>query len=157
MTDWPLALCDAQTVDMDRDFVATDVVARDGFTENYQVYFNPEHKWYYLNKQLPSEVIIFRQTDTEKRFATGMSSPKGRPNQMETDSHQVCLMQDFGILCLYRTKSPEKAWRLEPSFTTEAKILSLANYVLDRRESRTYLDTGTVINHVAVAASSRTK
>ena len=87
MTDWPLALCDAQTVDMDRDFVATDVVARDGFTENYQIYFNPEHKWYYLNKQLPSEVIIFRQTDTEERFATGMSSPKGRPNQMETDSH----------------------------------------------------------------------
>lgn len=73
MTDWPLAVCDVQTVDMDRDYIATDVVDRNGFTENYQVYFNPKHKWYYLNKQLPSEVVIFRQTDTDKRFATGTS------------------------------------------------------------------------------------
>jgi hypothetical protein len=56
---------------MDRDCMATDVVMRDGFTENYQVYCQPEHKWYYLNKQLPSEAIIFRQTDTDERFATG--------------------------------------------------------------------------------------
>lgn len=53
--------------------MATDVVDRGGFTENYQVYFNPDHKWYYLNKQLPSEVVVFRQTDSDQRFATGTS------------------------------------------------------------------------------------
>jgi len=74
VTDWPLALCDVQTVDVDRDCIATDVVTREGFTENYQVYWNEEQRWYYLGKQLAEEVIIFRQTDTDERWATGESS-----------------------------------------------------------------------------------
>jgi hypothetical protein len=53
--------------------MATDVVMRDGFTENYQIYHNDEHVWYYLNNQLADEVIVFRQTDTEEVYATGKS------------------------------------------------------------------------------------
>lgn len=51
--------------------MATDVVMRHGFTENYQVYHNVEHKWYYLGNQGADEVIVFRQTDTEANNATG--------------------------------------------------------------------------------------
>jgi len=72
VTDWPLAVCDAQSVDMQRDCMATDVVTRTGFTENYQIYHRQEHMWYYLNKQLADEVIVFRQTDTEEKYATGV-------------------------------------------------------------------------------------
>lgn len=53
--------------------MATDVVTRTGFTENYQIYHNDDHMWYYLSDQLANEVIVFRQTDTEEKFATGES------------------------------------------------------------------------------------
>jgi len=91
LTDWPLALCDAQTVDKQWDCIASDVVTRTGFTENFQCYYNPDHKWYYLNNQLDSEVIIFRQTDTEERFAIGVPhasfyNPKVRVDEKPRES-----------------------------------------------------------------------
>lgn len=64
LTDWPLAVCDAATVDAN-DLIASDVVTRTGFTENSLVYFNPRHKWFYLDSQMPTELIIFRQVDTQ--------------------------------------------------------------------------------------------
>jgi hypothetical protein len=64
-------LCDAQTVNLEEDCIATDVVTRTGWTENYQIYPNPRHQWYYLNKQEADEVAIFRQCDTDETFATG--------------------------------------------------------------------------------------
>jgi hypothetical protein len=54
--------------------MATDVVTREDFTENYQIYWNQEQRWYYLGKQLAEEVIIFRQTDTDGRWTTGECS-----------------------------------------------------------------------------------
>jgi len=72
LTDWPLALCDARTVNPAQDLADTDVVMRTGVTENYSIYANSEHKWYYLNNQLASEVLLFRQTDTDPRFAIGV-------------------------------------------------------------------------------------
>jgi hypothetical protein len=71
VSDWPLAVCDVQTVDTERDCMATDVVTRTGFTENYQIYHDEGHLWYYLNQQLADEVVIFRQTDTDEKSATG--------------------------------------------------------------------------------------
>jgi len=32
--------------------------------ENRQLYFNPEHKWFYLSNQQPSEAWVFIQSDT---------------------------------------------------------------------------------------------
>ncbi len=46
---------------------------------------------------------------------------------MEADSHEVYLMQDFGILWLCRMKTRERAWRLELLFTTKVGKLDLAN------------------------------
>jgi len=72
LTDWPLALCDTTTVE-EQDYIDADAVARLGFTENRQVYYNPKHVWYYLSKQLPSELLVFRQADTEPKFGTGVA------------------------------------------------------------------------------------
>lgn len=58
--------------------MATDVVTREGFTENYQIYHNELHRWYYLNNQLADEVIVFRQTDTDERYNTGKSKSVSR-------------------------------------------------------------------------------
>jgi hypothetical protein len=68
VTDWPLGLCNATSVDPTKDFANMDVVFRNVLTENYQIYPNDKHSWYYLNKQVPSEIWLFRQADTEEGF-----------------------------------------------------------------------------------------
>lgn len=65
LSDWPLAVCDEETVDGNEDYIASDVVSRSGFTENYLIYFNPRHRWYYLSRQKATELVLFRQADTQ--------------------------------------------------------------------------------------------
>ncbi|KAH7400429.1 methyltransferase [Cadophora sp. MPI-SDFR-AT-0126] len=67
LRDWPLGLCDPTTVEADSDLRAADIVYSEYVVENYQVHFTPEQKWYYLDNQLPSEVIVFRQSDSDMR------------------------------------------------------------------------------------------
>ena len=64
MRDWPLALCDATTVTAENDFEPADLVYADYVVENCQVYYRKEQKWYYLRDQVPSEALVFRQTDS---------------------------------------------------------------------------------------------
>ena len=71
VTDWPLAMCDVRTLDPTTDLIETDVIFRDGYTENMSVYSNPNMKWYYLNKQQADEILIFSQSDTVEKYMTG--------------------------------------------------------------------------------------
>jgi len=64
LRDWPLGLVDLTTVDPD-DLIPADQVYAQYVTENVQVHFNPGQKWYYLKDQLPSELIVFRQNDSQ--------------------------------------------------------------------------------------------
>lgn len=73
LTDWPLAVCDSRSISMSRDCIATDIVERVGFTENYQVYYHADMHFCYLSGQLPSEIILFRQTDTEEGCESGVA------------------------------------------------------------------------------------
>ncbi|KAF1815307.1 putative CmcJ-like methyltransferase [Eremomyces bilateralis CBS 781.70] len=84
LTDWPLSVCDARSVSIEQDCEATDVVERTGFTENYQVYFNPAQHFCYLNRQLASELVVFRQSDTKPGCTTAGSPHAGfrNPNTM---------------------------------------------------------------------------
>src|SRR5277367_5207993 len=65
LSDWPLALCDAESVNYETDLIAADIVSRTGYTENFQVYYNPNHRWYYLGGQKPTELALFCQGDTK--------------------------------------------------------------------------------------------
>ncbi|KAI9733661.1 MAG: hypothetical protein M1834_003263 [Cirrosporium novae-zelandiae] len=71
LNDWPLGLCDAQSVDFANDTMAGDIVFRDWATENMQVRYNPMQKWYYLPDHIPSEVLIFKSADSEGDGANG--------------------------------------------------------------------------------------
>lgn len=62
--DWPLALCDAKTVDLANDLVTSDVAYQDHSEENYQVHYNPQRRWLYLSDQQPSEMLVFRCADS---------------------------------------------------------------------------------------------
>jgi hypothetical protein len=62
--DYPLALCDKQSVDVRKDLEPQDIVDRDEVLENVHVYHRKKHAWYYLNGQKDTELLIFRQADT---------------------------------------------------------------------------------------------
>ncbi|KAK1765944.1 hypothetical protein QBC33DRAFT_620855 [Phialemonium atrogriseum] len=62
--EWPLALCDASSVDPS-DLRAHDTVFDPTTSrENLMVHFNANQRWYYLSEQLPSELWVFRQCDS---------------------------------------------------------------------------------------------
>lgn len=46
--------------------MAGDVVDRNQVFENTQVHYNPEQKWYYLSGQMPDELIMFKNADSEE-------------------------------------------------------------------------------------------
>ncbi|KAK8059318.1 hypothetical protein PG996_009248 [Apiospora saccharicola] len=62
--DWPLAICDAATVE-DQDLEAHDQVLPEVVRENYMVRHNAKHRWYYLSGQTTSELLVFRQVDSD--------------------------------------------------------------------------------------------
>ena len=68
LVDWPLAVCDAASVDFENDTMAGDVVERAKAFENTQVHFNHHQKWYYLKDQLPSELLIFKNADSQSIY-----------------------------------------------------------------------------------------
>ena len=80
LVDWPLALCDASTVNFANDTMPGDVVDRDAIFENTQVHFSQGQKWFYLSNQLPSEMLIFKNADSDEKFGASPgeynSSPK---------------------------------------------------------------------------------
>jgi len=75
LVDWPLAICDASTVDFSNDTMAGDVVDREAVFENTQVHYNAEQKWYYLPNQMPSELLIFKNADSEEKVGASPGSP----------------------------------------------------------------------------------
>lgn len=64
--DWPLTLCDGSTLS------SSDLVECDHIRRHYQgstLYLlpNPKQKWYYLSKQHPDEVTIFKNFDSSTK------------------------------------------------------------------------------------------
>ncbi|ESK87703.1 hypothetical protein Moror_1855 [Moniliophthora roreri MCA 2997] len=56
--DWPLAVCDYRSVNLKEDLVPVDLVYPDRVGETFNVKYNPEHKWKYLQGITPEEVIL---------------------------------------------------------------------------------------------------
>ncbi|KAK3321236.1 hypothetical protein B0T19DRAFT_431908 [Cercophora scortea] len=93
---YPLAFCSARTV-KDGDLVATDAVYNDGLLETYLVYANPQHEWWYLSLQEPSELVVFRCTDT-----TGPPVPHTAfLNPKTCDSTEMRESIEFRVIVVY--------------------------------------------------------
>jgi hypothetical protein len=60
----PLALCDASSMAED-DLVRADHIRRKFKGETLFTYYSPHHKWYYVSKQTPDEVILFKNFDSD--------------------------------------------------------------------------------------------
>ncbi|CAK1367591.1 unnamed protein product [Cercospora beticola] len=59
LRDYPLAYCDASSVNQETDLMITDEVFPKMASEIYQVLHNPAHKWYWIPDQTEDEVAIF--------------------------------------------------------------------------------------------------
>ncbi|KAK3984746.1 hypothetical protein QBC44DRAFT_353461 [Cladorrhinum sp. PSN332] len=72
LTEYPLAMCDFSSVDPETDYeLCDDVHMNHGVDENYLVYNRPGHKWYYISNQEPTEILFFREYDSEIGFRSG--------------------------------------------------------------------------------------
>lgn len=66
LKDWPLAFCDASTVDPVEDLVPSDDVHIQDVIESIQVRYNSKQKWCYLREQSASEILVFKAADSKK-------------------------------------------------------------------------------------------
>lgn len=90
VNDWPLAFCDASTVET-KDLAVTDMVYPTYYTENLSVAYNDDRRWYYLSDHQPDELIIFKQSDTEPESLPGVphtsfSNPSADPAESPRES-----------------------------------------------------------------------
>jgi hypothetical protein len=66
LEDWPLALCDDQSV-APEDLIATDLFYKDRTGETYSVGHNAAHRWFYAPRMSRDEVLLFRCYDSTER------------------------------------------------------------------------------------------
>ncbi|KAK1621897.1 hypothetical protein BDP81DRAFT_271069, partial [Colletotrichum phormii] len=72
LRDYPMAYCDAKTMDPSMDLLTVDEVFPTVANEVYQVLYNPKHEWYYMPDQGSDEVAIFAGYDSERGQAVAV-------------------------------------------------------------------------------------
>ena len=79
--DWPLALCDYQSVDLDKDVVANDCLHEANVGENWLLHANENHRWFYMSGQEEDDLIVFRNIDSEgilpRKYCSSSNSQLG--------------------------------------------------------------------------------
>ena len=63
--DHPISMCDYRSVNHQTDRVPTDIVFPDYLGETYNFFPNPEHRFYYLDRQMPDEACLIKCSDTK--------------------------------------------------------------------------------------------
>ncbi|KAL9104085.1 MAG: hypothetical protein Q9163_000937 [Psora crenata] len=76
--DWPLAVCDASTLNREEDLRPIDSVFAHGYIEGYTVHHNPKQRWCYLSDQQPSELWVFNTADTGSRAPESAGRGRGK-------------------------------------------------------------------------------
>ena len=72
LLDSPLAVCDARTV-KPSELVASDLVYPHRVGETYSVKYNPDHRWFYVQRMTADEILLLKcfdsKLDGRARFA----------------------------------------------------------------------------------------
>lgn len=74
--DWPLALCDFESVDWEEDTTANDAIHPQRLGENWLLHHSEKHLWYYLSAMEEDDLIVLRNADSEGKRSC-MSSCRG--------------------------------------------------------------------------------
>lgn len=70
----PLAVCDWQSVDWKRDWIAKKFIYPSGWSELGSPMYHQDHRWYWLSDQQPDEALVFVQFDSDKVNEGGMTT-----------------------------------------------------------------------------------
>lgn len=64
--DYPLAMADFRSINVDEDLVATKLKYPSWLLdqETFAVKYNPKHKWYYWSHMRPNEILLFKCYDS---------------------------------------------------------------------------------------------
>lgn len=98
--DTPLALCDAESVATD-DLIATDLKFPDRTGEVYRIGYNPAHRWFYVPRLQPDEVILLKSFDSAEdgraRFTphTAFDDPATAPGAARRQSIESRVLAFF--------------------------------------------------------------
>ncbi|KAF2802768.1 uncharacterized protein BDZ99DRAFT_492026 [Mytilinidion resinicola] len=65
----PLTFCDYKTVDIDRDYLAADLIFPHYIGEQYLVKHHPNHRWHFLSNQRPEEFTLMKCWDNKPDVA----------------------------------------------------------------------------------------
>lgn len=85
--DWPLAVCDYISIDLENDIRSADRVNVDRIGENQLLHPNKKHRWYYIKGQQPDNLFVFRNIDSTGKRARAFhcafynSHAQGPPRQ----------------------------------------------------------------------------
>ena len=58
--DWPLALCDYRSFDLEKDTFPASLIAAAGTGEVLVVKYNENHKWKFLHGMTPEDIVLFK-------------------------------------------------------------------------------------------------
>ncbi len=108
-SDWPLALCDHRTIDLEKDIERCDNVGKNHLTESLLLYKSDAHRWYFFEEQTPNEVLLFSNC-----HSSGLEAPcEFRLMQIwsELIFWQSVLMLLLTFKMTIYQNSPEKASR----------------------------------------------
>ncbi|KAI6383229.1 hypothetical protein MCOR25_000150 [Pyricularia grisea] len=72
LRDYPMAYCDAKTMDPSTDLLTVDEVFPTVANEVYQVLYSPRHQWYWIPDQQVDEVAIFAGYDSRRGQAVAV-------------------------------------------------------------------------------------
>lgn len=70
VVDWPLGVCDSNSVNKASDLVATDNVWSYTVLETYNLLYNPKQAWYFVSNQTSEDVLLFKGFDNAKGVST---------------------------------------------------------------------------------------
>ncbi|KAF9263751.1 hypothetical protein L218DRAFT_926909 [Marasmius fiardii PR-910] len=73
--DWPLALCDFQSIDRKRDLVPTALLYPDREGETFGVKFNEGHRWKYRKGMTPEDVVLIKCYDSIEDGSVAVLTP----------------------------------------------------------------------------------
>jgi len=104
LLDWPLALCDYRSVDVEGDIVPSDTVFLDKVTETLQVHFSPEHQWWFLPGQTRSEVLLFKIFEKDVNKALVCPHAAFQPEDGTHGKHQYRESVEVRAMVFYGNK-----------------------------------------------------
>jgi hypothetical protein len=87
--DWPLAVCDFQSIDPERDTTNNDSLHFTRVGENTLLHPAESHRWWCLSGMEPDDLIVFRNTDSEGKMPRGFHASFNNPHARDQLRHSV--------------------------------------------------------------------